>query len=108
MAVIALGIGGFAMSYNSKNEKPSHSITGGYKAPSKPKEVALVMSEQAISIKERQDAGESEATFEKTAKELAHEETKSKFDNSEMRTFVKIPYKKKVPDPNWIIKKFKG
>lgn len=110
MAVIALGIGAFAMSQNSKNEKSPNSITGsgGYVARSKPQEVAKVMSEQAISIKERQDAGESDATFEKTAKEIEQEETKSKFDNSEKRTFVKIPYKMPIPDPNWIIKKFKG
>ena len=69
-------------------------------ARSKPQEVSKVMSSQAISVKERQDAGETEATFEKTAKEIEQEETKSKFDLSEKRTFVKIPSKWPAPDPN--------
>lgn len=65
------------------------------------------MSNVAIDIKEKTDAGE-EAKFQKTKKEEADEEAKSKFDASEMKTYVMIPHKLPDVDPIWIIKKFKG
>ena len=109
MALIAFGAGAFLFSSNNKDTSSNNvSITSGVKTPTKKVEVKEVMSKAAISIKERVESGETTATFEKTEREEIIEETKSKFDNSTMRTFVKIPYKRAILDPIWITKKFKG